>query len=418
MECDISSKDALDPAPNQNELLKRVAIVTNNTNCERHVQYYSTLEKYFMANGWYIKDNFDVDMVVITGCGFHNMMLEKVKNLLDELKTIEFEQNVVLTGCLPTTHASEWKEGFKGSVVKLDGEAALDGIIGATVPFKEVKPSNMLKPHEESMSTGDKKIFHIKIEDGCMRQCTFCVIHKAKGRVRSLPEEQIEDQFRKGIEAGYKRVFLMGEDTFAYGQDTGTNIIDLVNRLVAISSDIDIEFGNLDHRWLVKYIDGVIDLCQKGVISKLHVGMQHNNERLLIRMGRGGTTFQELYGAITKLKKACPNVYLGADIIVGFPGETEEMFKELMDFFEDEPYIDNVQHTSFSAIDGAPASNFADAVPSMIVGARWARLTRLLGTRTAFNRAEKTDFDLTFKETRDNDYSFVRNTLNILDNHH
>lgn len=391
---------------------KTVAILTNNTNCERHVQYYTSLEKYFMVNGWVISESFDVDMVVISGCGFHNMMLEKVKTLLQDLNKSEFKGELVMTGCIPTTHKEEWKKDFNGTLVELSGEAALDGLIHAIVPYKELKPVNVLKPHKDVIVREEDKVLHVKVGDGCMRQCSFCVIHKAKGKIRSFAADSLYEQIEKGAAAGYKTIFLMGEDTFAYGVDAGSTIIELVEGILARHSDLKFQFGNLDHRWLVEYTDQIIDLCQRGIITQLHVGMQHNDDRLLVRMGRGGIPFKRIYEAVVKLKTACPQLYLGVDIIVGFPGETEEMFNSLMAFFETEPHIDNVQHNGYSAISGAPAAEFDGQVPAQVIAARWYRMTRMLQKRTAFNRTnQSSNFDVTFRDTRDRSYSFVKDTV-------
>lgn len=390
---------------------RTVAIVTNNTNCERHVQYYTTLEKYFMVNGWVIGNTFDVDMVVITGCGFHNMMLEKVKTLLGDLDAASFQGELVMTGCIPTTHAAEWKQGFRGTLVELSGEAALDGLIHAAIPFKALQPVNVLKLHDDTV-TDASKVLHVKVADGCMRQCSFCVIYKAKGRIRSFPMEQLHKQIDAGVKAGYKTVFLMGEDTFAYGVDIGTTIIELVESVLEKHPDLQFQFGNLDHQWLVKYTDSIISLCQRGVITQLHIGMQHVSDTLLVKMGRGGIPAATIYEAIVKLKQACPDLYLGVDIIVGFPGETDEMFASLLEFFEKEKYIDNVQHNGYSAIAGAPAAVFDGQVPPAVIAARWYRLTRVLNQRTAFNRKDmSSNFDVTFRETRDRAYTFIKDSV-------
>ncbi|WP_315833535.1 radical SAM protein [Bradyrhizobium prioriisuperbiae] len=391
---------------------RTVAIITNNTNCERHVQYYSTLEKYFMANNWIISDTFDVDMVVISGCGFHNMMLEKVKKLLGDLDEANFAGELVMTGCIPTTHAAEWKKGFRGTLVQLSGEASLDEIIKAQVPFKKLQPVNILKPHHDTIVREEDRILHVKVADGCIRKCTFCVIHKAKGKIRSIPAADLYRQIDAGVAAGYKTIFLMGEDTFAYGTDVGTTIIEFVEEIAARHPQLKFQFGNLDHRWLVEYTDAIISMCNRGLVQQLHVGMQHNNDELLVRMGRGGIPFSRIYEAVVRLKQACPELYLGVDIIVGFPGETEAMFNDLQAFFKDEPYIDNVQHNGYSAISGAPAAEFEAQVQPAEIAARWYRLTRTLKKRTAFNRESRnSNFDLTFRETRDIDYLFVKNSV-------
>ncbi|MCP4157322.1 MAG: hypothetical protein GY757_56955, partial [bacterium] len=89
----------------QKAVKKRVAIVTNNLNCERNTQYYSTIEKYFTANGWEICDDFNVNKVIISGCGFHDAMYKKIRRTVEYLRTIHFlEKNIIIVGCTPRTH--------------------------------------------------------------------------------------------------------------------------------------------------------------------------------------------------------------------------------------------------------------------------------------------------------------------------
>ncbi len=397
----------------QKELkVSKVAIITNNTNCERHVQYYSTTEKYFLMNGWVVKDNFDVDLVVISGCGFHNMMLEKVKNTLDELDDLGFSDNVVMTGCIPTTHAEEWKKSFNGKLVQLHFETLLDDMIDASVKYKDVKAATMLRPHKDAQISDNDKVLHIKISEGCIRKCTFCVIYKAKGKHRSSSMESVEEQFRKGVEKGYKKVMLMGEDTFAYGTDISITIIDLIKHLNSIDPEVEFFFSNMDHKWLVDYIDDIIALVKSGAIKNLHVGLQHTDDHILIKMGRGGTSSSITYDAIKRLKTECPDLYLGVDIIVGFPGETEEKFENLLEFFKEEKYIDNVQHNGYSPVEGAPSAKFEKLIDKKEVMSRFLRLTKVLNERNVFNRQDQeSNFDVTYIDTRDKNYSFVKESF-------
>jgi len=106
---------------------RSVAIITNNVGCERHVQYYSNLEKYLAANDWTIAENFAVEKIVICACGFHDFMMKKVLKLLNQLSEIGFsEKNIIIAGCLPKTHEQSVKQKFNGQLVEVNQEHRLD----------------------------------------------------------------------------------------------------------------------------------------------------------------------------------------------------------------------------------------------------------------------------------------------------
>lgn len=392
---------------------KKVAILTNNIHCERHVQYFSTLEKYFRINGWQVTDNFDVNKVVICGCGFHDGMYNKVIKLLDDLKKINFlENNIVISACLPKTQASNLKKDFKGHIVDLHEEKLLDQIIRAEIPFEEVKPVNRFRIQEMcGFEKNEEDFFYIKISEGCLRKCTFCVINKAKGYIKSVSKEVIKGQVKTALEEGFSRFFLMGEDTFAYGFDMDTNIIELVEELVAIDRNIELFFGYLHIRWLRKYFGGILTLCKRGVFKELHIGLQHVNDRLLERMGRP-EKFKTLYEMISRIKRENPQIYMVADIMVGFPGETKEMFEELVEVLKNDKCFNKVKHFGYSDVTGSISSGFGDKVPLEEITYRWHHLDRILGERSYSAQSSEDRIDNeTFRKTRFKDYFFCKNSF-------
>jgi tRNA A37 methylthiotransferase MiaB len=209
---------------------------------------------------------------------------------------------------------------------------------------------------------------------------------------------------------GYKEIFLMGEDTFAYGTDSGTTIIELVDSLLEISPDVSFVFGNWYSRWLLKYSEDILRLCKRGVVKKLTIGLQHVNEFLLKRMARR-IDFQEFYGILKHFRAECPDLFLAADIMVGFPGETQEMFEELIAFFEKDTVFNIITHFGYSDVEGALSSTFDEKVDSVQVGARWDRLKNTLGDRSFYNSVEAPDSNRTaFRESFLRDYTFCKNT--------
>jgi MiaB/RimO family radical SAM methylthiotransferase len=391
---------------------KRVAIVTNNVNCERHIQYYSNIEKYFKANGWEIAEDFDVDKVIICCCGFHDLMYEKVIRTVGHLKNRNYlENNIIIMGCQSRTHKPELSKNTAAKLIGFGREKRLDEIIHARIPFSEISPNNIFRPYKGCKIDEKNEFFHIKIAQGCLRQCTFCVINKAKGYIKSEPVETIIEQYKKAVQRGNRKIYLMGEDTLAYGIDCGSDIIRLVDQLLEIEPDVEINFGSLHIRWLQKYADGVMALCRRGIVKELHIGLQHIDDVVLKRMGRP-IVFAEVYEILKSLKRECPELLVEADILVGFPGETEEQFNRLIEFWRRDEVFGNVRHFGFSDVKGAPSYRYTDKIPQNEVVSRWERLDRVLRDRSSnYKSEEASTTDVAFQLTHERDYNFCKDTF-------
>jgi ribosomal protein S12 methylthiotransferase len=392
---------------------KRIAIITNNLHCERHVQYFSTLEKYFVSNGWIVTEDFNVNKIVICACGFHDAMVEKIMRTLAEIRKSNFlEKNIIIMACLTKTHQEELNKYFKGHIIELHREELLDTIIRAKVPYREVPLVNVFNVHDKCKSESkENKMFNIKISEGCLMKCTFCVIKKAKGYIRSFSYETIAEQVKKAVNSGRNNIKLMGEDTFAYGVDKGTTIIELVEKLIDMEPGIQLYFGYLHIRWLQKYAADIIYFCKRGILKELHIGLQHVNDVMLRSMGRL-VVFSQILDIIQTIKRECPGFYMVADILVGFPGETEEMFNELVEFFKRDKCFDKVKHFGYSDIKGVPSYHFKGKVPADVITRRWDYLDKILGERSYSDETSEARIDNeTFRVTRFEDYFFCKNTF-------
>ncbi|MCP4152414.1 MAG: radical SAM protein, partial [bacterium] len=287
-----------------------------------------------------------------------------------------------------------------------------DKNIGAEISFADLKLNNLYKPHGQFEVPPEEQFFHIKISQGCLKECTFCVINKAKGYIRSIPREEVIKQYKTAIQRGYRKIFLMGEDTFAYGIDTGNTIVQLMEDLLEIEDKVQFDFGSVHIKWLKEYSEAILSWCERGLIKKLNVGLQHVNDKILKLMGRP-VVFSEVYDVLKEVKKAAPDLYLGVDIIVGFPGETREIFEEIAAFFRNDTCLDNVSLSGYSDVKGAPSCGFENKNSEVEVTTRWSYLTdHVLGNRSAFNREDKTgDTDESFKVNYESDYLFCKGTF-------
>jgi MiaB/RimO family radical SAM methylthiotransferase len=392
---------------------KKVAIVSNTLGCEKINQYFAALEKYFISNGWEVMEHFDVDKVIIAGCGFHDSMYEKVLKVLADLEKINFlAKDTFLVGCVPKTHEQDLKNDFHGHIVPYHEEEILDRLLHMKISFKTITPTNLFRPHKEIHIEEEDRFFYIKIAEGCLMQCTFCIIKKAKGSIRSVPPAEIIRQFKNAVAQGKTRIHLMAEDTFAYGIDTGTTIIHLINTLLDIEPHVAFYFGSLHINWLSKYANEIRELCKRGVIKELYIGLQHVNDQLLKKMGRP-VRFSHLYDILRTLKQECPDLFVMVDIMVGFPGETQEIFRQLVDFFRADKIFDKVRHFGYCDVKGAASTRFPDKVPAPEIIDRWTELDKVLGDRSSYHQVDNPNriADATYERSVEKDYFFCKNTF-------
>jgi ribosomal protein S12 methylthiotransferase len=369
---------------------RRAAIVTNDVECDKNIQYYSRMEKYFLANGWAVVTDFDADLFMFVSCGFHDCMEGKFARFLEAIRKRGIPMDrVVLGGCLPLSHAGSIRSGFSGLVVPSRSERLLDERISARVPFAEVplpaqvRHAALAVRYPELPRRKDDRFF-LNISEGCLMECTFCVHKLSRGGLRSRPLAEIVAAFRDAVAAGHREFLLVADDAFAWGHDKGFSegsIIDLATALLDLEPDARLHFGPLHVRWLVRFREGLFRLCERGAVRALHVGLQHVDEELLRLMGRG-MDFQEAYGLLRELRARFPGLFISADILVGFPGETEERFLRLLSFFREDKVFDAVSHFGFSAVRNAPASGFPGQVGGVQIAARWAALAEVLGARS------------------------------------
>lgn len=391
---------------------KKVTIVTNNVSCEQHFQSIAKLEEYFLANGWDISSGFEgVDKVVISGCGFHDFMFKKVLNTLEHLKTLCFEpKNVIIHGCISKTHSQNLREHFQGDLIETKNSEVLDKVINAKVPLSEIAIKNVFNfPGQQ-----DNKTFYIKIMQGCLMECTYCIIKYAMGYIQSVSQEEILNQYEIARNNGFRKIHFMGEDTFAYGLDINSNLIKVINELIKIDDSLELDIGNFHLKWLEDYGDDILELCKKNIVKKLYISIQHINPFILKHMGRE-TDFYALYEVIRKIRAAAPQVRIFTDIIVGFPGETQEIFEELLEFLKADTCFTKVTHYGYSDNANTPSYNFPDKVSSFQVTKRWNALKEILGQRSPYTDNNNCDsFDEMTQQTMDNDFVICKNTYKPL----
>jgi len=169
----------------------------------------------------------------------------------------------------------------------------------------------------------------IKISDGCAGNCSYCAVKFSIGNIISRPKEEILQDFKRGLKKGYVRFHLVSQDTGSYGQDIQTNIIELLQRILKDRSDFEILLGGINPNFFLENYGDYINILDKssGSISNFRVTFQSGSNKILQAMNRS-YDIHEVVPKLVVLKKKFPNLELETDIIVGFPGETEDDFRK------------------------------------------------------------------------------------------
>ena len=171
--------------------------------------------------------------------------------------------------------------------------------------------------------------FCIKVSTGCPNACSYCAVKISRGELRSKPIDRIVEEFEEGLARGYKEFALLGTDVGAYGRDQGATLVDLLRELVKSKGDYEIRVRNIQPRFLMEMMPELREILRSGKISYLSSAAQSGNNRILGLMRRG-YRIEDYKEAILTLRREFPRLKIRTQIMVGFPGETEEEFQDTL----------------------------------------------------------------------------------------
>ena len=277
------------------------------------------------------------DVVVVNSCTVTATSDQKARQALRREKKRNPGAVAVLTGCWPQAFPQEAQEFLEADVVL--GTARRGDLVPRLLEYLSTKQRVVdIAPHQKgekfekltiSAMHGRTRAF-VKIEDGCDRFCSYCIIPYARGRVRSKPLEDIREEAARLGEAGYKEVVLTGINLPAYGKDLGGDLCDAVEAACAAPGILRVRLGSLEPEQLTPPVIARL-AAQEKLCPQFHLSLQSGCDDTLRRMNRHYTT-AEYRQIVGDLRKAFPNCAVTTDIMVGFAGETEEEFAKSLAF--------------------------------------------------------------------------------------
>ncbi len=216
----------------------------------------------------------------------------------------------------------------------------------------------------------------VPIAQGCAGRCTYCITRVARGYVKSYPVDDLVAQVRRYVERGAREIKLTGQDTAAYGRDNGSTLANLLRAVDDVPGDFRVRVGMADPLTVLPIVDDLVDAyASEKVFKFLHLPVQSGDDFILEKMKREYTV-ADFEAIVAAFRAAYPRLTLSTDVIVGFPGETEEQFEATMDLVRRvRPDIVNV--TRFSLRPGTPAATMPDAIVGWRVKQRSRRISAL-----------------------------------------
>ncbi|MBA3238635.1 MAG: 30S ribosomal protein S12 methylthiotransferase RimO [Parachlamydiaceae bacterium] len=325
----------------------------------------------------------EADFIVINTCGFlEASRSESMETIEATLKEKKSTAKLIVTGCMVQTHSADIKKSYPAIDYFL-GSGDIEGILKAVESTQQGELISRARSYLEvgevprQLST-PKHYAYLKIAEGCRKRCSYCIIPAIKGPLKSKSQEQILKEFKILLDGGVKEIILIAQDLGDYGRDRGSKELKALIDLLKAMLEIDKPFWlRLLYLYPDEITDELIELIKsdKRICPYLDMPIQHINNEMLKSMRRT-TSREEIIATIQKLRAAVPDVVIRTSLIVGFPGETEEQFNELMDFVKKYP-LDNIGVFKYSREPKAPSHDYADQVPEEVKEIRYRKLMQL-----------------------------------------
>jgi ribosomal protein S12 methylthiotransferase len=329
------------------------------------------------AEGYEVSPTYDAaDVVVVNTCGFIDAAVDESLDAIGE--AIEQNGRVIVTGCLGARPERILERHPR--VLKVTGPHAYEEVVGAVhehLPPPHDPFADLVPP--QGVRLTPRHYAYLKISEGCNNKCTFCIIPDMRGRLVSRRIDEVLREGERLVKAGVKELLVISQDTSAYGVDIKyapaswrdqtyqTRFIDLARGLGSLGAWV-----RLHYVYPYPHVDEVIPLmAERRILPYLDIPFQHGSPSVLKRMRRPAHG-QDTLARIQRWRKECPDLVLRSTFIVGFPGETEAEFEELLQWL-DEAQLDRVGCFKYSPVEGAAANALPDHVPPEVQEERYAR---------------------------------------------
>lgn len=328
------------------------------------------------TDGYEVAPSYDgADVVVVNTCGFIDSARAESLSAIGE--AINENGRVIVTGCMGVDE-KEIRE-LHPSVLSVSGPQQYEQVVGAVhqyAPFDRGHDPFVDLVPPQGIKLTPRHYAYLKISEGCNHKCTFCIIPSMRGKLDSRPAGEILREAERLVDSGVRELLVISQDTSAYGADlkyrhdfwggkpVKSRITELSRELGSLGAWV-----RMHYVYPYPHVDELIPLMADGLILPyLDIPLQHGSPRILKLMKRPAAA----ENALTRIKRwreICPEITLRSTFIVGFPGETDDDFEQLLDFIN-EAQLDRVGCFQYSPVNGARANELPDPVPPEVMAER------------------------------------------------
>ncbi len=336
-------------------------------------------------DGWQVVEaDFDgpVDLFIINSCSVTGTAAQKSRQAARKFKKQHPNCKVIITGCSAETDHEQWIEDGAADLVipnpdKKSIIARIHDLFDGTERRKahfslNEKHGDVFRENAVAEFPFKSRAF-IKVQEGCENFCSYCIVPYARGPERSRAWDEIITDFEQLLARGFHEIVLTGVNICAY-HDGDRTLTELIDKLCSYPGSYRIRLSSTephpDNRELIETMARNPKVCRF-----LHLALQHGSDAILRAMNRKYTAAQYREFA-EAARRAIPGIHLGTDLIVGFPGETDELFEESCRLVESMNFA-NIHIFSYSPRKGTPAANMPDQVPAAVAKERYAKLQQI-----------------------------------------
>ena len=323
-----------------------------------------------------------IDLLIINTCTVTAAASRKSRQAARRFRAKHPEACILITGCSTEIENSAWSKEEAVDIILTNPEKKqISSLVKDFLDKKSIssgKTFSMDQPLEifKEKTGGNfpfKSRAFLKVQEGCNNFCTYCIVPYARGPERSRDWDEVIADFKQFIEKGFEEIVLTGVNICAYN-DQGRTLNELIEALCSLPGKFRIRLSSTEphpnNKTLLKTMAGNPKICRF-----LHLSLQHGCDEILKTMGRKYTT-AEFADFIGEARRLIPGIHLGTDIIVGFPGETEEHFEQEMEFIRKMKFS-NIHIFTYSKREKTPAAVMPGQIPGSVANERRLRLVKI-----------------------------------------